>query len=177
MPIKSHHILTFFFAALALIALSACSSGSSGGGGGGGGASCDPALNFCDTPEKIVKATCNANTHDCDTGLRTCNPVTHFCATTDQALIADCDNITHDCTTGIARPIYAIPDPESAIGNYQPSIYETPPMGGWATALTAARSDEYNNDGGGANRIGAAYAHARGYNGAGIIISNDGGPY
>ena len=146
----------------------------SGGGGGRVPTTCDPALNFCDTPEKIVRATCNTNTHDCDTGLRTCDPTLNFCHTTDQALIADCDNITHDCATGNPRPIYAVPEPESAIGNYQPSIYEAPPTGGWATALTAARSDEYNNDGGGANRIGAAYAHARGYNGAGIIISNMG---
>ena len=64
------HILSIFFAAFALIALSACGGGSGGGGGGGGGASCDNAVKFCDTPDKIVRADCAAlGTHDCMTGL------------------------------------------------------------------------------------------------------------
>ena len=44
-------------------------------------------------------------------------------------------------------------------------------------AAGAQRTDEYKNDGGGADRIGAAYAYARGYNGRGHYRLNDGGPY
>ena len=50
--------------------------------------------------------------------------------------------------------------------NYQPSNTVEPPAGGWAAALDAARSDEYDETGGAADRIGAAYAHARGHTGA-----------
>ena len=106
MPIKFHKtILNLFFCAFALIALSACGGGSSGGGNAGnetpGGGdetpvACDNNLIFCNTPDKIAKATCNSNTHDCTTGLRTCNPETHFCATSGVAKIG-CDSNTHDC--------------------------------------------------------------------------------
>ena len=125
----------------------------------------------------IALSACNVST---DSGGKSaftnlCDPALKFCNLPSQPLRAGCDNITHDCTTGIARPTYDISDlePDSATG-YLPYNTEEPPTGGWARALTAARSDEYNNDGGGANRIGAAYAYARGYNGAGIIISNMG---
>ena len=90
-----------------------------------------------------------------------------------------CNNITHDCENGGgARPTYEISDITSdpAIGDYLPSIYEPPPGGAWSTALRTARNTEYKADGGGADRIGAAYAHARGYTGAGIIISSMGEP-
>ena len=139
MPIKSHHILTFFLFAFALTALSACNVSTDSGG--------EPAFtNICD-------------------------PDTQFCDSTG-ALIADCNNITHDCTTGLARPTYVIDIPtDPTIGNYLPSIYEAPPNGGWVAALDTARSDEYDEAGGGADRIGAAYAHARGYTGAGVIVS------
>ena len=49
---------------------------------------------------------------------------------------------------------------------YQPSDTVEPPTGGWAAALDAARSDEYDESGGAADRIGAAYAYARGHTGA-----------
>ena len=90
-----------------------------------------------------------------------------------------CNNITHDCETGYPRPTYNPGERDTASG-YQPSKYESPPGVGnvknpWATALDTARNEEYEGSQAGADRIGAAYAHARGYNGEGIIISNMGG--
>ena len=114
------HILSIFFCAFALIALSAC--GGSSGGGGGGGASCDNAVKFCDTPDKIVRADCAAlGTHDCMTGLLltgggggggempTCDDSLKFCGigdeiTRDTAICATNNAVTtnnkYDCSTG-----------------------------------------------------------------------------
>ena len=77
------------------------------------------------------------------------------------------------------------PGEEDSATAYLPTKFETPPSGGWATALTAVRTAEYHatrtpdpdanpTEYSAADQIGAAYAHARGYNGAGIIISNMG---
>ena len=67
---------------------------------------------------------------------------------------SSCDPGTADLTTG-----------------YLPSTSETPPTeDGWAPALTAERTPEYQASGG-ADRIGAAYAYARGYTGTGEIVS------
>ena len=43
--------------------------------------------------------------------------------------------------------------------------FRSPPSGGWVTALAAERTAEYGPAGGNADRIGLAYAHARGYTG------------
>ena len=56
------------------------------------------------------------------------------------------------------------PGVEDPTIGYLPSTSEVPPSGGWVTALDTARSDEYKRSTG-ADRIGAAYAHARGYTG------------
>ena len=54
---------------------------------------------------------------------------------------------------------------------YQPSASdEIPPDDGWRKALSDARTTEYKASTG-ADRIGAAYAHARGYTGEGITVS------
>ena len=64
-----------------------------------------------------------------------------------------------------------------------PSNTEEPIAGRWAAALTAARTTEYGLLGANADRIGAAYAHARGYTGAingdvanPVIVSTNGVP-
>ena len=52
------------------------------------------------------------------------------------------------------------------ITGYMPASTETAPGGSWAQALATARNEEYERSATGADRIGAAYAHARGYSGA-----------
>ena len=49
---------------------------------------------------------------------------------------------------------------------YTPPSDETAPEGGWKAALAAARNAEYGRSQSGANRIGASYAHVRGFTGA-----------
>ena len=53
-----------------------------------------------------------------------------------------------------------------SLTGYQPPSTETAPGGSWAQALATARNEEYKRSATGADRIGAAYAHARGYSGA-----------
>ena len=60
------------------------------------------------------------------------------------------------------------PGVEDPTIGYLPSTSEVPPSGGWVAALDTARSDEYKRSGG-ADRIGAAYAHARGARFTGAI--------
>ena len=69
---------------------------------------------------------------------------------------------------------------------YQPTNTERPPTGGWVKALAAIRAlMEYHKtrepdlnadpvEFSAADQIGAAYAHARGYTGEGVIVSNVG---
>ena len=57
---------------------------------------------------------------------------------------------------------------------------DSPPSGftaweGAGGALEASQTPEYKEDGGGADRIGAAYAHARGHTGRNVIVSTMGG--
>ena len=75
-----------------------------------------------------------------------------------------CDPLITECLTN--QPLYPV-DPSTG---YQPANTETPPTGGWVEALKAARTPEYQASKG-ADRIGAAYAHARGYTGEGTTIS------
>ena len=75
----------------------------------------------------------------------------------------------------VEAPTYD-PGTRDTATDYLPSIYEAPPNGGWDTTLTAIRGlddSEYNEAGGSADRIGAAYAYARGtqFTGEGVIVS------
>ena len=153
------HILNFFFCAAVLTALTACSSGSGGG----------------DNPPAQKKA-CDETTHNCSTGdpLASCDP-----------LLTNCDPVTPDVVAPEPCAPDCDPGEEDSATAYLPTKFETPPSGGWATALTAVRTAEYHatrapdsdadpTEYSAADQIGAAYAYARGYNGAGITISNMG---
>ena len=59
---------------------------------------------------------------------------------------------------------------DPTIGYQASAADEIPPDDGWRKALSDARTTEYKASGG-ADRIGAAYAYARGYTGEGTIIS------
>ena len=77
------------------------------------------------------------------------------------------------------------PGPVDPATSYQPLRTEEAPSGGWVAALDAVRTAEYHAtrtptsgadpvEYSAADRIGAAYAYARGYTGAGIIVSSVG---
>ena len=162
MNIKFHkHILKFFFCAAVLTALTACSSGSGGGGG-----------NNPPAPEKA----CDETTHNCSTGepLASCDP-----------LLTNCDPVPPDVVAPEPCAPDCDPGEEDSATAYLPTVFETPPSGGWVAALTAVRTAEYHatrtpdpdadpTKYSAADQIGAAYAYARGHNGAGITISNMG---
>ena len=67
------------------------------------------------------------------------------------------------------------PGPVDPSTGYQPATSELPQADGWVEALKAERTPEYQASGG-ADRIGAAYAYARGtqFTGAGIFVANVG---
>ena len=109
-----------------------------------------------------------------------------FCVLMLTALTA-CSNGNGDSNDDASKPCSPDCDPgeEDSATGYLPTVFETPPAGGWVTALTAVRTAEYHatrapnpdvdpTEYSAADQIGAAYAYARGYNGAGIIISNMG---
>ena len=77
-----------------------------------------------------------------------------------------CDPLITECLTN--QPLYPV-DPSTG---YQPANTETPPSDGWVEALKAVRTTEYKASTG-ADRIGAAYAYARGtqFTGEGTTIS------
>ena len=160
---------------------------------------CNPLLFDCtvNPPERLP---CDDTTTDCTTGFPifdpTCDPVTHFCDTT-QALRSACAPATHNCNTGVPLTVtsgsgggapakFPIVNTTGdndlsryvTVPTYTPS--DAPPSGftsweGAGGAATMQRTAEYLNNGN-ADRIGAAYAHARGYTGAGSIVSIIGGP-
>ena len=165
-------ILSIFFCVAVLAVLTACGGGDSGGGANNTTPepACNPDTHFCDT-SGVAKATCDSATYFCDTSgvaKADCNAATYFCETTG-ALISACVAAIHNCMTGLFNT-----GGVDSTTNYEPLNTEEPPTGGWVAALSDARNTEYQADGGGADRIGAAYAHARGYTGAGIIISSMG---
>ena len=141
---------------------------------------CDNSLNWCHSPEQIVRDACDPATHNCDNGFRTCDPAIKFCHTDDQIVKATCNALLFNCEDGVRFPcnvlikicneasedagLYVTGGVDSATG-YEPLNTEEPPTGGWVAALATARTDEYDESGGNADRIGAAYAHARGYTG------------
>ena len=142
------YILSFFFYLAVLGALTAC------GGGGGGGGNSTPTTED-QKPEK--EPSCNDFTHDCS------------------------------ATGKPERHRYNVDNAEDSTTGYAPSEYEMPPgataedkVDYWTPALELIRgtSTEPNTEyhaGGGAEKIGAAYAYARGATGEGIIISQMGG--
>ena len=152
---------------------------------GSGRLTCNDSERFCFTTDQVSRgAACDARVYDCDgTGERlACNDREKFCNTDDQIVRADCAALaTHDCETGLILPpcdplttthdcktgelLRTAPDGTDLITGYSPPSTETPPTGGWRKALADARTPEYQASGG-ADRIGAAYAHARGYTGA-----------
>ena len=163
-----------------------------GTGDGTGVQTCNHETHFCFT-SRIAKATCNPATHNCGnngngTGERTCNPSTHFCETsriaknTCNALLFDCAGngaelpcnpalLLRNCDTGSY-----ITGGEDRPTGYEPPNTEAPPAGGWVAALAVVRTDEYhktrkNTPFSAADQIGAAYAHARGHTGAGVVVS------
>ena len=138
-----------------LTALSAC-----GGGSGGGSNNTTPAP-------------------DCDPNAETCEKLVEM---PPVVLVVACtvNPITHNCHTGMAHaldaadhiilPDYvATDDASDAPGDF--TTWE-----GTGGALEPHETDEYKNDGGGADQIGAAYAYARGYDGTGITVSIIGYP-
>ena len=175
-------------------------------GGGGGGASCDNAVKFCDTPDKIVRADCAAlGTHDCMTGLLLTGgggivpPVT---GGGGGEMPTTCKEATHDCTTGIALDTCTencgaviitpdtviVPDPECidpaanlvkchvTRATYTPTdpVPAHPAPGStfadWDAAIEHYETPAYSRSAG--DQIGAAYAHARGYTGEGVVVSS-----
>ena len=111
---------------------------------------CFTSSHFCFT-SGIAKATCNTLLYDCtgDGAKRPCNP----------------ENVIYSCTTGY----FKTGGVDLATG-YIPLNTERPPESGWVAALATARAGDYHFSGG-ANRIGAAYAYARGHTGTGITVS------
>ena len=183
-------LLKFLFCAFALIMLSAC-----GGGGGDDGVDendgtiCDtnPNLPICERPDTV---TCNPLLFDCTVNPPVRLPCDSTITNCTTGVPLNCNPATHDCNTGLPRPPAAGAPAGFPIVNttgdddvsryvtvptYTPS--DAPPRGfaSWELALANVRTAEYlNNEN--ADRIGAAYAHARGYTGAGSIVSIIGGP-
>ena len=132
-------------------------------GDGTGELTCDNSLKWCFTDDQIVRATCNALLFNCDDGVR---------------LPCDASLLIKDCDTGK----YNTGTRDIATG-YLPPDTEEPPTGGWDATLAAIRaSAEYHatraptpgafpTEYSAADQIGAAYAHARGYSGEGVIVS------
>ena len=159
----SHRALKLLFCAFALIALSACAVKTDTAKQPAFTNLCDPLLTDCATGELLP---CDPLLKDCTTGiLLPCDPLLKDCDT-GELLPCDPALLLKDCDTGL----YITGGVDSST-NYQPSNTVEPPTGGWAAALTTARTDEYDESGGNADQIGAAYAYARGYSGAGITVS------
>ena len=154
---------------------------------------CNDITHFCGTGETgAERATCDTRSHDCGadnqgTGLALdCNDITHFCFTPGKVSRGDdCNILLFNCENGARLQcntlikicdensdyagLYNTGGVDSATG-YEPPNTEIPPTGGWVAALAAARTTEYHASGG-ADRIGVAYAHARGHTGEGVIVS------
>ena len=185
----------------ALTACGGGGGGGGGGGNNTTENSCDVTTHLCGPDNQIVtgqaclasNAIATNNIYDCDDGTLTCDNSEIFCHATQKIVRADCKLFSHLCrTTGEERTDYDITalnydttidgyelNADGTNKGYKPSIYERPPGldtdadrdgADWNTALTAARTAEYGK-GGGADKIGAAYAHARGATGDGVIIS------
>ena len=113
-----------------------------------GGGDCDNTLKFCNTPDEIVKATCNDLLFNCGNGVRlSCDE-----------LIKICDENSDDAGLYVTGGVDDATD-------YEPPNTEPPPDGGWVAALATARETHQYNRNTSADQIGAAYAHARGYTG------------
>ena len=124
---------------------------------------CNDYDRFCGEGEsRTLRVNCEPRSHDCGpdaTGLALdCNDITHFCDAA-KAPRTDCDANIYNCTTGWYNP-----GTRDTVTGYLPPNTEQPPAGGWVAALRTARGGDYHASGG-ADRIGAAYAHARGYSG------------
>ena len=124
---------------------------------------CNDYDRFCGEGEsRTLRTECEPRSHDCGpdaTGLALdCNDITHFCDTAE-APRTGCDANIYNCTTGWYNP-----GTRDVVTGYLPPNTEQPPAGGWNAALRTARGGDYHASGG-ADRIGAAYAHARGYSG------------
>ena len=158
-------ILRFFFCAVALIALSAC-----GGSGGGGGT---PTADNKPLPRTTI-----------DTG----GPAgaTIIFVTTPTDMPDDFDD-----TDYVTRAAYTAPDAAMMATNINRNNYkstydtfgtdadETVEIPNDATIATVVAAIKGNTEyiwNGHANEINAAYAYARGYTGAGIIVSMMGHP-
>ena len=182
------NILSIFLFAAVLALLSACGSSSSGGTAATPPA-CNPDTHFCDSNSDstgALKSACVMATHNCATGnlLPACNPVTHFCETTGIAKAGCAALGTHDCETGA---LLTVCDPLTTDCDANPVASYTPPdpipndpdtsmpYASWDLAIADYKGTQYNLGGGGADRIGAAYAYARGYTGEGVVVSTMGG--
>ena len=153
-------------------------------------AGCDTATYFCDT-SGVAKAGCDSATYFCDSSgvaKAGCDSAIYFCDTSGVAK-ADCDPITVNCHTGLAHMFdaagnivvlaYDAPDKDVALATdvlakVRARYTETPANATVAQAVTAIKANEKYQFSGSANRIGAAYAYARGHTGEGIIVSNMG---
>ena len=143
------------------------------------------------------------NIYDCDTGERTCDNSELFCHSTETSR-EDCVLFSHECDgpvvgdkqgTGEERQTFNVDNAKDTIDmadgtgtGYRPSEYEVPPgytdgddvaADYWTPALELIRgtSTEPNTEyhrGGGAEKIGAAYAYARDATGQDVIISQVG---
>ena len=154
---------------------------------------CDNSKLFCHTPTptpvKVSRdiATCDAynaittnNIYDCKTGVKTCDNTDKFCHTDGQVSRGnDCNALLFNCDNGArlsCKRFIKICDENSDDAglyftggvddatDYEPPNTEPPPEDGWDAALDTARTRQYKRNTG-ADQIGAAYAHARGYTG------------
>ena len=194
-------ILKLCFCAFALIALSACGGGSSGGGNNTTPEpTCDNALNFCDTPDKIVRADCDSAAHNCTTGARIPLDLPSIDAATPGNPDATVIYVTPPTDTPeafldtdyVTRAAYTAPDAAMEATNVNRERYkstyddgttddtdETEEIPNDATIATAVAGIQANSEyqrSRHADEINAAYAYARGYSGAGITVSIMGYP-
>ena len=144
---SNNFILNLFFYALMLTALTACGGGS-GGGGGGGGAAKTPLPPDIDPIDDVDPA----------------NPNADVVFVTPPA--SDSTPDAFDDSRYIIRAAYT------------PSDGVSPPEGfaSWDLAVADIQAGSDYQRSRHADEIRAAYAHARGYSGAGITVSNMGRP-